>query len=327
MKKTLDPLSDLLRMLRVNGSLVLHDSYVPPWSVSIPHSGSLAQLAGFPATDRVVAFHLVQKGMLQLTPDGSVPIEVRTGDLCIAFGGHSHLLSCGGETQPIPLARLVGLAQDSTKHDLLGSAGGQTNLLCGVFGLGELESSPLVGALPSVAHIRSGESETLDALVSVLSSEVDRPRPGSGFAVGRILELLCSEALRHVGANSDESQSNWLRALADPAVQAAMAAVHRDPGHDWTVGRLAAVASLSPSRLTVRFRTSLGESPMSYVGRWSMIVAARLLSDSDAQVQQVATHVGYSSQPSFSRAFQRSYGLAPRDYRAKHQRDRSTKLR
>ena len=327
MKKVLDPLSDLLRMLRVNGSLVLHDSYVSPWSVSIPHSESLAQLAGFSATDRVVAFHLVQQGMLQLTPDGSVPIEVKTGDLCIAFGGNPHLLSCGRETQSIPLARLVALSQESTEPDLLGGGGGQTTLLCGVFGLGALESSPLVGALPSVAHIPSGESETLDALVSVLSSEVALPQPGSGFAVGRILELLCSEALRHVAANSDETQSNWLRALADPAVQVVMAAVHRDPGDEWTVRRLAAVASLSPSRLTVRFRTSLGESPMSYVGRWRMIVAARLLSDTDVQVQQVAAQVGYSSQPSFSRAFQRSYGLAPRDYRSKQQRDRLTILR
>ncbi len=315
MKNEDDPLSDLLRVLRVNGALVLHDSYAPPWSVSVPDSATLAQICGLSATDRVVAFHLVQQGRLELTPIGGTPTEANAGDLLIAFGGQPHQLSCGAGTQPIPLARLLKLPHNSTDTRSLESGYGHTRLLCGVFGLGDLEGSPLVRALPTVAHIPSGASDTLDALVSVLASEADHPRPGSGFAVGRVLELLCSEALRHIGPTSDPVKSTWLRALAGPAVNAAMSAVHREPGRDWTVRRLANEALLSPSRLTVGFRLAVGQSPMSYVGQWRMLVAARLLRDGDAQIQQVAEHVGYTSQASFSRAFQRSHGLAPREYR------------
>ncbi len=227
------------------------------------------------------------------------------------------MLSLGNGARSIPLASLVGPANNVPKPRIGTSECCQTRLMCGVFGLGPLDRSPLLGALPPFVHIPSGASETLGALAGVMTSEVDRPRPGSGFVMARLLELVCSEALRHVAANFDPAQSNWLRALADPAVHAAMAAVHRDPGRDWTVRHLANEASLSPSRLNVRFRLALGQSPMSYVGQWRMVVAARLLTDSDAQVQQVAGLVGYSDQPSFSRAFQRSYGLAPRDYRAR----------
>ncbi len=39
-----DPVSDVLRVVRVSGAVVLHDTYSTPWAVSIPSSPGLAAL-------------------------------------------------------------------------------------------------------------------------------------------------------------------------------------------------------------------------------------------------------------------------------------------
>jgi AraC-like DNA-binding protein len=98
----------------------------------------------------------------------------------------------------------------------------------------------------------------------------------------------------------------------------AMTAIHRNPSADWNVRSLADHATLSPSRLTARFRATLGESPMSYVARWRMILAGQLLIDTTTQIQQISLQVGYTSQPSFSRAFHRAHGCSPRQFRSNH---------
>lgn len=306
-----DPLSDVLRVLRVRGALVLHDTYQQPWSVSVPKSSILAELAGIAPADHVAAFHLVQRGWLELVDADGVSTKAQSGDLLIEFGGDPHELSCGEGATSIPLESLV----DGPRPSTAGSEA-ETTLMCGVFGLGAIEDSPLSGALPRVVHVRAGHDHNLDALASLLAREVARARPGMGFAINRILELLCAEALRHVAANSPSDEPGWLRALADPAVFAAMSAVHQNPGASWTVRLLADRAGLSPSRLTARFRAALGKSPMSYVTSWRMAIAGQLLTDTDAQIQRVGQQVGYSNQPSFSRAFQRAHGQAPRDYRS-----------
>lgn len=310
-----DPLSDLLRVLRVNGSLVLHDTYALPWSVAVPDSTRLAQLGGIPPTDHVVAFHLVQRGHLEVTDAEGGRTAAGRGDLMIGFGGAPHELSCGDGALSIPLEALVNPGDDTA-----GSSNTpdevSTTLLCGVFSLGAVQHSPLAGALPPVVHVRAGNDDNFDALASLLGREVASGRPGSAFAISRLLELLCAEALRQVAATATADEPGWLRALADPVVFAAMSAVHRAPGSAWTVRRLADEVALSPSRLTARFRAILGESPMSYVTGWRMIIAGQLLTDTDVQIQQVAEQVGYSNQPSFSRAFHRAYGRAPRDHRA-----------
>jgi AraC family transcriptional activator of mtrCDE len=52
-----------------------------------------------------------------------------------------------------------------------------------------------------------------------------------------------------------------------------------------------------------------------YLGRWRMGLAARILSESDASLAEVAARVGYDSEFAFSRAFKRIRGVAPSAFR------------
>ncbi len=90
-----------------------------------------------------------------------------------------------------------------------------------------------------------------------------------------------------------------------------LARVHREPEREWTVGSLAAAASMSRSAFAARFTELVGEPAMSYVTRWRMHAAVDALSGGDVTVADLAGRMGYRSEAAFSRAFSRVVGESP----------------
>jgi len=76
--------------------------------------------------------------------------------------------------------------------------------------------------------------------------------------------------------------------------------------------------------LLERFVEFVGEPPMTYLSRWRLQLAARLLETSRKTVQEIASDVGYESEPAFNRAFKREFGDPPARYRRQRERVRST---
>jgi AraC family transcriptional activator of mtrCDE len=74
-------------------------------------------------------------------------------------------------------------------------------------------------------------------------------------------------------------------------------------------------AGLLRAAFARNFSASMGEPPHSYLTRWRMGIAARLLEDADLQLSEIALRVGYQSEFSFSRAFKSARGVSPTQYR------------
>jgi AraC-like DNA-binding protein len=104
------------------------------------------------------------------------------------------------------------------------------------------------------------------------------------------------------------------RAL-DGAVERAVALLQLDVRRRWSVQSLAKAVGLSRAALARRFAAALGVSPIAYLTELRLMLAARLLTDSDRTLVEVATHVGYESEFAFSRAFKRRHGLPPLAFR------------
>jgi AraC-like DNA-binding protein len=103
--------------------------------------------------------------------------------------------------------------------------------------------------------------------------------------------------------------------VRDAHVGRALALLHGDPGKAWTVDELAHDAGLSRSALAERFTSMVGESPMQYLTRWRLALAAQMLRAGREPIGRIAERSGYESEAAFSRAFKREFGEPPASWR------------
>lgn len=314
-----DPLSDALRAMRISGSVLINEAYAPPWGVIVPSAARLQTLMKLGNGVRVVAFHFVKKGYIEVRPEGCNSIIVEAGEMAICFGGLPHCVSQGMEYQAVAAESLLSGGTNPFQPDT-GNKARSTSLLCGVFMLRNVELNPLFSSLPKVLHIsakRAGNIHNLPGVLSWMAQEAEQMTPGSTYVVERLLELLCAEALRAY-LETALLQSGWLFGIKDPVVGRAIAKIHSRPGDDWSVQRLAQGVAMSPSRFAARFSAALGDSPMAYVTKWRMNVAGRLLDDSQQSISEIAADMGYENVAAFTRSFKRHLGVTPAAWRLRH---------
>jgi len=135
------------------------------------------------------------------------------------------------------------------------------------------------------------------------------------------------ETLRRYIAQLPPEHAGWLAGVRDPEVGKALALLHRQPAHPWTIGDLANEVGISRSVLAERFRRYLAETPIAYLTRWRLQLGAQMLISTNSGVSQIAADVGYESEPAFNRAFKREFGLPPARYRAQSKSSRRVALR
>jgi transcriptional regulator GlxA family with amidase domain len=87
--------------------------------------------------------------------------------------------------------------------------------------------------------------------------------------------------------------------------------------HDLSVEALATQVSLCPRQFSRRFTYEFGSSPASFVRRLRLDEARQRLCAPECTVEGVARSVGFSDGDNFRRAFERSFGIAPRAYRGR----------
>ena len=91
--------------------------------------------------------------------------------------------------------------------------------------------------------------------------------------------------------------------------------MHSRTADRWTIAMLAKQVGLSRSVLAERFRDYLGAPPVAYLTRRRLQMGAQMLASTNYSVAQIASQVGYESEPAFNRAFKRQFGHPPARYR------------
>ncbi|GAB2653484.1 AraC family transcriptional regulator [Nocardia goodfellowii] len=254
-------------------------------------------------------FHVVLQGSCWLVPPSGDPLALGVGDVVFMPRGADHDLVDQLDTPVTEHAR------PGEPREIAGP-GVRAALLCGAYELGRQRSHPLLDELPEFIHLpaRLGRHPALRAVVDLLAAEISESRLGSDAAVPALLETLLLYILR-AWFDEQEAATGWAGAFADPAVAAALRAVHADPARAWTVPELSARAGVSRATLARRFSATVGEPPLAYLTRWRLLTAAKLLRETGDSLATVARKVGYTSEFAFAKAFKREYGLAPGQYR------------
>ena len=176
----------------------------------------------------------------------------------------------------------------------------------------------LLESLPRLLRVPLGDgvgSAWLTSLLRAGTHESSAPRPGGETVLAKLSELLFVEALRRYIELLPGEQTGWLAGLRDRFVGRALALMHGDPGHDWTVEELAGRVGASRSSLAQRFSDLLGQAPMQYLTRWRLTIAAQRLRDERVNLARLAEDSGYESEAAFNRAFKRALGTTPGAWR------------
>jgi AraC-like DNA-binding protein len=294
---SVDVLSDAIRALRTGTPHSRRHELRAPWGMRF-------------APTATAGFHAVLRGTCWLVPAQGSATCLSAGDVVFVRGRYAHALADSPAT-PLGGPRLAYRSHGA-------AAGGGTVVLCGAYQLEHDRPHPLLTGLGDVFHLsaRSGRHPALHAAVALLGSELEQPRAGTAVALPALLDMLLLYILRAwFEEQPHHSAIGWAAALADPAIRSALRDIHADPARPWSVAELGTRAGLSRAAFARRFATMVGEPPMTYLTRWRMTTAARLLRGSTAPLREVARRAGYASEFAFGKAFKREYGLSPGGYR------------
>jgi AraC-like DNA-binding protein len=183
----------------------------------------------------------------------------------------------------------------------------------------------LAGLPPMIkVHVvKEPSGQWLEDSIRFSVGATDGSNAGSGLVLAKLSEVLFVETLRRYITALPPDQIGWLAGARDPIIGQALALLHNEPAHAWTISDLGRRVGLSRTRLAERFRHFLGESPMAYLGKWRLKVGAEILESTEDSVAEVAAAVGYASESAFNRAFKREFDCPPAQFRRKRKTPRA----
>jgi AraC-like DNA-binding protein len=310
----MDPLSDLLRVVRLDGAFFYAVEAAEPWSIETVAARELSPRI-MPAAEHLISYHILTEGRCYGGLVGEEQVELVPGDAIVFPQGDAHVMSSGRGVRIGPDVNTSTPAR--YPHTvLLGDEGPRvTSFVCGFLGCDRRPFNPLLAALPRRMHMRGMSNAWLGGFTRHLTEESRLGRPGADCVLTRLAEVMFIEMLRRYLDDLPPGQTGWLAGLRDEVVGRVLTLLHGRPGHPWTLAELAGEAASSRSSVAKRFALLVGQPPMQYLTQWRMQVAACLLTQSGAKVATVGAEVGYDSEAAFSRAFKKATGLAPGAWR------------
>ncbi|HEX4233027.1 MAG TPA: AraC family transcriptional regulator [Caldimonas sp.] len=313
----MDALSETLRVVRLIGAIFLQGRFSAPWCYFSPRADTAAPLLE-PSAEKIVIFHLITEGECFVEIDGEPPTRLIAGDAIVFPQGDAHVMTSEPGLKPATGARLDTIFARRPRLLAYGGGGAATRLVCGYLACDARLARMLLTGLPKLVRVNvrgSNAGTWLEASVRYALAEARSPRPGGSGVLAKLAEVLFIEVLRLYMNEQAEGRTGWLAGVGDRIVGAALNALHSRPAHAWTLEELASEAATSRSVLAERFQLLVGSSPIQYLTQWRMLLAANLLSGSNASLARIAEDVGYQTDTAFSRAFRREYGTPPATWR------------
>jgi AraC-like DNA-binding protein len=314
----MDVLSEVLKVVRLQGALFYNGEFSSPWSFYSPPSRTVAAYVA-PDARHVIVYHLVTEGRASARLADGERIMLEAGDIVIFPHGDAHFVENGPPAKSVDMGKeLARILSQGLKRSTLGGGGETTKFVCGFMACEPRLSQVFLSGLPPVfkVSIRNDASgRWLENSIRFSVNEADTSRAGGEAVLAKLSEVLFVETLRTYIAHLPAEQTGWLAGARDSEVGKTLALMHRNPAHPWTIASLAREAGVSRSVLAERFRHYLSEPPMAYLTRWRLQLGAQMLASTSYSVAQIASEVGYESEAAFNRAFKREFETPPARFR------------
>jgi len=313
-----DVLSEVLRVVKLQGALFYNGEFSSPWSLCSPASRTVASYLA-PDAGHAIIYHLLTEGHASARLLDGERIALTAGDLVIFPHGDPHIIENGPPTKSVDIApELARILAQGLKLSRIGGGGEVTRFICGFMACDPQLSRVFLSGLPRVFKVRIRDDVSgrwLENSIRFSVNAADASMAGGEAVLAKLSEVLFVETLRAYIAQLPPEQTGWLAGARDSEVGKTLALMHRNPAHPWTIASLAKAAGVSRSVLAERFRHYLNESPMAYLTRWRLQMGAQMLVSTSHSVAQIAPEVGYESEAAFNRAFKREFAVPPARFR------------
>jgi AraC-like DNA-binding protein len=297
----MDPLSDVLSLLKPRNYMVRGFDVAGPWSIR------------FAPKDGIKCYSLLA-GQCWLAMDGVPdPVHLKSGDCLLLPTRRAFRLASDLTLEPVDAMAIVSGAPGGGIASFNG--GGECFGIGGWFEFAGKHAEILLGVLPPIVHIRKeSDKASLRWSLERMMQELREPQPGGVLVAQHLAHMLLVQLLRLHLEEGLSGGVGWLFALADKQMSAAINSIHDDPAHRWTLQELGKRAGMSRSTFALKFKQTVGASPMEYLTRWRMLLAGDRLVNSSDPISAIARSLGYESESAFSTAFKRVMGCSPRQY-------------
>lgn len=324
----MDVLSDVLLSVRLTGAVFFAVDARSPFVTESPSISAIGDhlVSG---SEHVIAFHVVTEGTCwaETVDHADPPVSLEAGDMVAFPSGDANVMASAPGMRGRPDPSLYVRPPDRTLPFTLRmsreSTADRIRFVCGFLGCDSRPFNPLLDALPRIVHspVSTSSREWVASLLdAAVQTSGDEDGAGREAMLAKLAELMFVEALRSHIAQLPDDERGWLAGVRDPQVGAALRLMHGRPADPWTLDGLAREVGMSRSGFAERFTSYVRIPPMQYLSRWRLQLAAHMLESGSLSVAQVASRVGYQSEPAFNRAFKRQVGEAPGAWRRGHGR-------
>ncbi|MEM7543512.1 MAG: AraC family transcriptional regulator [Pseudomonadota bacterium] len=298
-----DLLSDILRSIRLQGSVFFRSHLSAPWGIDLPGANE-------------PRFHLVLEGEAWVcSSTDEQPFRIPAGTAVFLRDGEAHWIADSPNTPRISSEEASSAYENG--NPLFEGARTDCHMLCGRFEFNREIQHPLLETLPPLSILSAASNDDGDWVQqtgALMDRELVGALPGNAAMMDRLCELFLIQVLRYL-ADHEGHAAGFIAALDDKPINRALRLIHTDPARPWDLQSLASAAGLSRSAFASRFHELVGVPPKAYLTMWRMQKARSLLRNPYKLLGQIAGDVGYSSDVALIRAFQRHFGKSPKEMR------------
>jgi AraC-like DNA-binding protein len=184
----------------------------------------------------------------------------------------------------------------------------------------------LLAAADRLISLEPAEGSPASLVRGLLQKELsqDGADPALVLALSQTLRLyLLTSGRSTIGNDARDGVLGGARTaqldLDEARAWKAVCLMQEEPSKRWTVSKLAKALGTSRPVFARHFARVAGVSPLRYLIRCRMELAAALLRDANSTLAEVAAAVGYDSEYAFNRAFKRHHHVPPGAFRRTQQ--------
>src|SRR5215475_10439939 len=195
----MDILSDILRVVKLEGALFFNAEFSAPWCIHSRLTKEVAQALS-PSAGHLIIYHFLREGRAYARlPDGRRE-ELISGDIVIFPHGDPHYLGNGQPAKPVDSFKTFAKnLTEGLRIAHFGGGGEVTRFVCGFMACEPRLSEVFLAGLPPILKVHiTGEpsGQWIENSIRFSVGETDESDEGSALVHAKLSEVLFVETLR-----------------------------------------------------------------------------------------------------------------------------------